>query len=372
MLTLRGISLVWGAQPLTARGLVTVARIRRRTRCAMARGTVPFPRAALGASAVIGATWWYGRWLRAQARRASANSRIVGTRLGPVEYDLRGTGPTVLHAHGGGVGHAGWFMLGHLVEAGYRLLTPDRPGYLGTPLADNGSPTAQADLFAATLDVLGIDRVAVVGVSAGGPAALEFARRYPNRTAALVLVSALTQRTPLSKAQRNSALGRLVLLRRMQDLASSILHLAMTHAPALALRAYARTETTYDAAGARRFIHQILDDPTQRRQLAQLADAIVPAHSRAAGVANDLHVQHTLTDLPLEDIAAPTLIVHSRFDGDVPYRNATHAHARITGSELVTVHQFGHLLWWGDAVVVAQIRTGIEVFLRARLRQAKF
>ena len=100
-----------------------------------------------------------------------------------------------------------------------------------------------------------------------------------------------------------------------------------------------------------------------------MADAIVPARSRAAGVANDLHVQHTLTDLPLEEIAAPTLIVHSRFDGDVPYRNATHAHARIAGSELVTVDQFGHLLWWGDAVAAAQVRTGIEAFLRARLRR---
>lgn len=335
----------------------------------MARGTVPFLRAALGASAVIGATRWYRRWLRAQARRTSAGSRIVGTRLGPVEYDLRGTGPTVLHAHGGGVGHAGWFMLGHLVEAGYRLLTPDRPGYLGTPLADNGSPSAQADLFAATLDVLGIDRVAVVGVSAGGPAALEFARRYPARAEALVLVSALTLRTPLSDDQRNSLLGRLVLSHRAQDLASVILHQAMTRAPTLALRAYARTETTYDARVARLYIRKILDDPAQRRQVAELADAIVPARPREAGVANDLHVQHTLTDLPLEEIAAPTLIVHSRFDGDVPYRNATHAHARIAGSELVTVDQFGHLLWWGDAVVAAQVRTGIEVFLHARLRR---
>jgi pimeloyl-ACP methyl ester carboxylesterase len=42
---------------------------------------------------------------------------------------------------------------------------------------------SQANLFAATLAVLRINRVAVVGVSAGGPAALEFARRYPSRSA---------------------------------------------------------------------------------------------------------------------------------------------------------------------------------------------
>jgi pimeloyl-ACP methyl ester carboxylesterase len=86
----------------------------------------------------------------------------------------------------------------------------------------------------------------------------------------------------------------------------------------------------------------------------------------SAGVANDLRVQQTLADLPLDDVAAPTLIVHSRYDGDVPYRNATHAHARIPGSELVTVEQFGHLLWWGDAAVAAQLRARVEAFLRPR------
>jgi pimeloyl-ACP methyl ester carboxylesterase len=322
--------------------------------------------AALGGAAVLGAGRRYRRWLAAQARRTSADSRIVDTALGPVEYDLRGAGPTVLHLHGGGVGHAGWHMLGHLVDAGYRLLTPDRPGYLGTPLADHGAPSAQADLFAATLDALGLDRVAVVGISAGGPAACAFALRHPDRTEALVLLSALTLRTPLSAEQRTSALGRLVLAPRAQDLASAVLHQAMTRAPALALRAYARTETTYDPRVARRYVRRILDDPAQRREVAELADAIVPATPRAAGVANDLRVQQTLADLPLDDVAAPTLIVHSRYDGDVPYRNATHAHARIPGSELVTVEQFGHLLWWGDAAVAAQLRARVEAFLRPR------
>ena len=69
----------------------------------------------------------------------------------------------VLHFHGGNVGHNGWFFLEHLVRAGYRVLTPDRPGYLGTPIENGGSPEQQADLAAALLDTLGIERVAVVG-----------------------------------------------------------------------------------------------------------------------------------------------------------------------------------------------------------------
>jgi hypothetical protein len=112
---------------------------------------------------------YYRRWLQAKRRRASETSVVVTTAHGPVEYDVRGQGPTILHFHGGNVGHNGWFFLEHLVTAGYRVLTPDRPGYLGTPLADHGRPQAQADVAAAMLDTLGIDRVAVVGLSAGGP-----------------------------------------------------------------------------------------------------------------------------------------------------------------------------------------------------------
>ena len=113
---------------------------------------------------------------------------------------MRGRGPTVLHFHGGNLGHNGWFFLAHLVGSGYRLLTPDRPGYLGTPLGDNGSPEAQADVAAALLDALEVERVAVVGISAGGPAAIQFAARHPERTRALVLLSAVSRRTPLSDA----------------------------------------------------------------------------------------------------------------------------------------------------------------------------
>lgn len=306
---------------------------------------------------------WYRRWLAAQTARTSAESHIVQTARGQVEYDLRGDGPVILHFHGGNVGHNGWFMLSHLLDEGYRLLTPDRPGYLGTPLADNGLPDAQADLAAALLDTLGIERVAVVGVSAGGPAAIEFAARYPQRTDALVLLSALTQSSPLSDAQFNSALGRLVMTPTFQDPAYFLVHQAMQRIPALALQDFARTETTYDPETGQRYIQQILADPAQRQQVAQLADAIVPALPRFAGVNNDVALQQSLPPLPLSAVQAPTLIVHSQHDGDVPYDNALHAQEGIAGAELMTVAQFGHFVWWGDPQVTHEIEDRIETFL---------
>ena len=310
-----------------------------------------------------GLGWQYRHWLHVRSQRASAESQIVQTCLGQVEYDLRGDGPTVLHFHGGNVGHNGWFMLAYLIGAGYRILTPDRPGYLGTPLADNGSPAAQADLFAALLDTLAIDRVAVIGISAGGPAALQFASRHPHRTAAVVLLSAITQRAALSEAQLNSTLGRLALSPRFQNIAYFLINQAMKRLPKLALQDYVRTETTYDMATGKRFIQQVLEDPNQRQQMIALADAIVPALPRFDGIANDLAVQQSLDDLPLDQVKAPTLIIHSQHDGDVPYENATYAEAKIPNAELITVEQFGHMVWWGDPAITQDFQTRIEAFL---------
>jgi pimeloyl-ACP methyl ester carboxylesterase len=317
---------------------------------------------------VVWLRWHFVRWVELQTHRVSAESKIIQTTAGRVEYDLRGTGPVVLHFHGGNVGHNGWFMLEHVLDAGFTLLTPDRPGYLGTPLADNGTSDAQAEVIAALLDALNIDSVAVVGISAGGPAALQFALRYPERTNALILLSAITRRTELSEGQVNSALGRLVMSSpKVQNVAYFLINQAMKRIPALALQDYVRTETTYDMDTGKRYIRQILDDPLQRKQVMALADAIVPALPRFDGVMNDLHVQQRLPDLPLRQVQAATFIVHSRHDGDAPYDNATHAAELIPNVELITVDQFGHMIWWGDPEVTAQFQTQIENFLRAHL-----
>jgi pimeloyl-ACP methyl ester carboxylesterase len=73
---------------------------------------------------------------------------------------------------------------------GVRLLTVDRPGYgASTALPDSVVPTlaALADDLAAGLLALGIERVAVIGWSAGGRSALALAARHAQRVSAVVL-----------------------------------------------------------------------------------------------------------------------------------------------------------------------------------------
>lgn len=325
----------------------------------------------LGIAVVIFGCWCgYRAWLRSVTRLASADSRTVSTALGPVEYGVQGDGPVVLHFHGGNVGHNGGFFLEHLVRAGYRVLTPDRPGYLGTPIENGRTPEQQADVAAALLDTLGIERVAVVGISAGGPSAIQFAARHAHRTAALVLLSAISQRTPLSSDQTNSAFGRLVMTPQYQDLAYFLIHQSMHRMTRLAMRDFIKTETTYDEATGRKLIDEILRDPEQKRRVLLLADAMVPALPRFPGVMNDLEMQQSLGDLPLGDVRAPTLVVGSRVDGDIGYANSVHSHEQIAGSTLITVEQFGHFIWWGDAAVTRDFQAKIEQHLDRHLQSA--
>jgi pimeloyl-ACP methyl ester carboxylesterase len=74
-------------------------------------------------------------------------------------------------------------------EAGVRLLCVNRPGY-GASTATASTHTSVARDAAELLDLWDIERVAVLGMSVGGPYAAAFAATYPERAAALGLVSA--------------------------------------------------------------------------------------------------------------------------------------------------------------------------------------
>lgn len=66
-------------------------------------------------------------------------------------------------------------------------------------MAKGANPALQADTFGALLDALEIERAAVLGFSAGGPPAIQFALRHPERTLSLVLASAHLPTSPYVK-----------------------------------------------------------------------------------------------------------------------------------------------------------------------------
>src|SRR5919206_558169 len=125
-----------------------------------------------------------------QEARLVAGSQVIQTARGPVEYATRGEGPPVLLVNATAGGYDQALLLGEMfVGDGFRQIAPSRPGYLRTPQAADPTAAGQADVLAALLDALGVRRAAVVGMSAGGPVAMQFALRHPERTSALVLLS---------------------------------------------------------------------------------------------------------------------------------------------------------------------------------------
>src|SRR5919107_4722444 len=119
----------------------------------------------------------------------------VETKLGPVELERAGEGPPVVVVHGTPGGWDSSIAMGQfLVEAGFEVIAPSRPGYLGTPPGDLASPDRQADLLAALLDALGIGSAGVLSWSGGGPSAYRLAVRHPDRVRALVAFASVSRR----------------------------------------------------------------------------------------------------------------------------------------------------------------------------------
>lgn len=112
-----------------------------------------------------------------------------------MEYAEAGKGYPVLVVHGAGGGYDQGLILSRIfLSEDFRVIAPSRFGFLRTPLPANASPAAQADAYIDLLDALNISKVAVVGISAGGPSSLEFALRHPDRVSGLVLVSAVVHK----------------------------------------------------------------------------------------------------------------------------------------------------------------------------------
>lgn len=268
-------------------------------------------------------------------------SEVVETALGPVEYAVRGDGPPLLSIHGGPGGFDQGLLLGEPFRVnGFRVIAPSRPGYLRTPLASGPSPEEQADLLAALLDALGIERAAVLGASAGGPAAYLLAARHPGRAAALLAVDAVSRTYTLNVSPLEQKL--------FVTTAGLRLMLFLTeHFPKTALTGLLQTESTLAPETLKRRVAEVLDDPLKRTFFVQMVHSFADRFAeRKPGVMNDLERFAALGDLALSSVACPALILHGDHDNDVPPDHAAYAAGQIPGARLVLIEQASHLGFW--------------------------
>ena len=111
-------------------------------------------------------------------------SQIAQTSKGPIEYTLQGSGPVVLVCHGTSSNCFSTEQAVPLVEAGFSVLTPSRPGYGRTPLEVGRSAAQAAQALVALLDSLQIPTCSVLAISGGGPTGVALAAGFPERVTA--------------------------------------------------------------------------------------------------------------------------------------------------------------------------------------------
>ncbi len=264
---------------------------------------------------------------------------VVATSHGDVQLAREGDGPSVMVIHGG----PGGFDLGlawarHLSAGGCEVLALSRPGYLRTPLSSGRSPEEQADLYAAMLDAVGIERTAVLGFSAGGPSAVHFAARHPERTDALFLDAAILapHEVPFGAIRRSTFESGLVVWLTYQ--------LVMRWPALMARFAIGGLAGGLDRAQQRAAARWMTSETERRRSLQEQFASIAPKRYRWDGWANDTTNERQLAPLPLGDVAAPTLIAHGTNDAIVPIEHATNAAKQIARAELILVDEGHHLL----------------------------
>lgn len=176
-------------------------------------------------------------------------------------------------------------------------------------------------LLGAILDELGLERVALLGGSSGGCAAIAFAARFPERVERLLLYGAYADGASI--------------------------------APPAVRDAIVATVRSHWGLGSRVLADVFLGDANaeERERFARLQRAAASAETAASLL--ELVYRFDVR-AELERVRAPTLVVHRRGDRAIPYAQGRALAAAIPGAALIPLEGSAHLPWAGDAQPVAR------------------
>jgi pimeloyl-ACP methyl ester carboxylesterase len=306
----------------------------------------------------------FSRWHEEEIARQDnllTTKRTVTTSRGTMEYSLTGKGPVILGVHGapGGFDQA-LFLFDWITQYGFSILCPSRPGYLRTPLSTGKTPAEQADAFAALLDSLNIDNVMIICASAGGAAGYEFAIRYPDRVRCLIAVDAVSSQYLLS-----TNIGPVLEKVLLSGPGIHILDIMTRHFPAEIMRDLIKHSSVLSPEQIDSQVKAAAKDPAQMQSFYRLVRSMADYAERKTGLENDLAQLTLLSDLPLEKITCPALVVHGTHDSDVLFYHGVYAYETIPNAEKFWVREGSHLLCAWIAPHPDEARERVVSFLQA-------
>lgn len=267
----------------------------------------------------------------AKVRLGEYEPQVANLSYGRMTYVDRGEGTPVLMSHGifGGYDQGADCAASMLPKNGYRMISPSRFGYLGSAIKGAGTPKDQADAFIELLDHLGIDQAYVMGMSAGGTAAIRMALDFPERVKGLVLFGS----APVMAEQPVDIPEMVGPPPSMnQDWVWWMVAPVMSAIQGLPMNA----------------VHTML-----------------PIGPRREGVEIDTFTTNPdmarhFDEYPIEDLQVPVLLIHARDDKVVPFTDMEAGMHRYPNLTTAFFDTGGHMLIGNEATIAAAIKALTE------------
>ncbi len=239
-----------------------------------------------------------------------------------------------------------------------RLIGIDRPGIGSSTPHQYETVLEFADDMRTIADVLGIDRMAVVGLSGGGPYALGCAAAMPDRVvAAGVLGGVAPASGPESIGGGAMALGALV---------APFLEVAGTP---IGLTASLLIRLVRPIASPMADLYGLVSPPADRRLLARpelkamfLDDLLNGSRKQLAAPFADVVVFARYWGFHLDQVKVPVRWWHGDHDHIVPFAHGQHVVARLPDAELYHLPGESHLAGLGRGEEI--LRTMLDVWDR--------
>ncbi|MBC9819674.1 alpha/beta hydrolase [Terrabacter sp. MAHUQ-38] len=212
----------------------------------------------------------------------------------------------------------------------------------GCGLSDADPADVSFDAFVSDLetvvDELGLERFPLMGLSQGGPVAIEYAVRHPERVTRLVLVGAFMK-------------GRLARARTPEELREAELQRELIQV------GWGRDDPSFRLYFSSTFL---ADAPPQLwSDFAELMRRTTSTENALR--LNDVSIAMDVTESAAR-VSVPTLIVHGRHDMRIPFSQGVELATRIRGSRLVPLDTRNHLLM-PDEPAWGQLLRELDVFL---------
>ncbi len=122
-------------------------------------------------------------------RRIGATAGLVEVAGNDIYYEVAGEGRPIVFLHDGLIHRVGFVHQWEAFSQDFTVIRYDRPGY-----GDSRPPKAaysHVGTLKGLLDLMGLESVILIGGSAGGRLAIDFALTHPDHVNALVLVGAV-------------------------------------------------------------------------------------------------------------------------------------------------------------------------------------